>query len=527
MGVLLRPAPPLPVRGAQWASPDQLIRWQKPQRASAVATSVFFHIALIVFVLRMPWALLASWLAEPPVPVADWQQNYQVIYPLPARQAVLPFSAKPSRGRWGNRSAEQPQRATHQAGAGLPLPLPAMKLALALKLPHAEPSRQTIIQAGVPPEVRIARDLPLPNVLLAGPANSQALRIPVSGVAAAAPQATRNNPVLPVEQPTIPDVALAVQMPAPAALHLPGPEVALPLASQQPRASGSLAQGPAGEANASGRGLLILGENPAPPGAYLDLPFGNRFGQPALTLSGAGMGAPVGHGSGAVGTGGSSAQPGSAGRAGGGPGAGFGISGDVGNADRGAAALAAFGPAGEGTGGAAAGILPPWLVGQMIFPVTAPIRMPPMSLIVTAGPIGGGGLGVFGVLRGSKIYTVYLPMPGKPWVLQYCEWESHPSSPNRYQQELKLPAGIVPPEVEARFDFHRPPAPPYKQDALIVLHGRINAEGRVEDLTVYQGVLPLADQAALQAFQQWRFRPAKVNGRPIAVEILVGIPYTP
>ena len=61
---------------------------------------------------------------------------------------------------------------------------------------------------------------------------------------------------------------------------------------------------------------------------------------------------------------------------------------------------------------------------------------------------------------------------------------------------------------------------------MIVLHGIIDKDGAVQKLNIYQGVKNLADQAALAAFDRWKFKPALENGKPIAVEILVGIPLS-
>jgi hypothetical protein len=518
--VLLQPAVPD-------TEEEEAVPLERPGRVRVVFTSVFFHIALVIFLVRAPWATLSALWGAPAVPAVPVAESYEVIYPLPARQAALPFQSQMRRG-----GAEKPQRAPQRrpasvGGAGLPLPRQSPRLSLVLKVPRADRSHQLIVQATVPPDVRIPQDLPLPNVLLAGAARPSSLRAPLGSAIVAARAASAENPAVAVSQPVIPDAAFAVQMPATDPIHLATPEVALPLPSGQPRAAGSAGAAVSGGQVTEGAGLLILGENPALPGSYLNLPFGNRFGQPALALHGSGVGLPGGRGGSHVGSGDSGTAAGAAESSGGAGGAGFGFGGDVGNADRGAAALAAFGPPGNASGEGGEGILPPWLVGQMIFPVTGPLRQPPMSLIVTAGPIGGGGLGVFGVLHGPKIYTVYLPMPGRPWVLQYCALENRSENNTPYRAQLTLPAGITPPEVLVRFDFHRPPVPAYKKDALIVLHGEIDAEGHVQQVKVFQGVLPLADQAAVEAFRQWRFRPATVDAKPVAIEILVGIPYTP
>jgi Gram-negative bacterial TonB protein C-terminal len=41
---------------------------------------------------------------------------------------------------------------------------------------------------------------------------------------------------------------------------------------------------------------------------------------------------------------------------------------------------------------------------------------------------------------------------------------------------------------------------------------------------VYQGVAPEMDEAARIAFSRWHFQPAMRDGKPVEVDILVGIP---
>jgi hypothetical protein len=84
----------------------------------------------------------------------------------------------------------------------------------------------------------------------------------------------------------------------------------------------------------------------------------------------------------------------------------------------------------------------------------------------------------------------------------------------------------VPPDldVETRYDFRRLPVPPEKAHKLIVLKGVLGADGAVGGLEIFQGILPQMDQAAKIAFSRWRFKPAMRDGKPVPVEILVGVP---
>ena len=174
--------------------------------------------------------------------------------------------------------------------------------------------------------------------------------------------------------------------------------------------------------------------------------------------------------------------------------------------------------------------MPSALIAAMIYPVPSVVlsKLRKNSLVVSAGPIGGGGLGVYRALNCGKIYTVFLPMPGKNWTMQYCPKADPTQKPASQQPStvIHMEAPIVPPEpdVESRYDFQRMPVPIEKGSKLIVLRGTLLADGSVSGLEVFQGVAPAMDEAARLAFGKWKFKPPMRSGRPVTVDILVGIP---
>ena len=162
------------------------------------------------------------------------------------------------------------------------------------------------------------------------------------------------------------------------------------------------------------------------------------------------------------------------------------------------------------------------------------------------------------MLHGARVYTVYLLMPGKNWILQFCPAKpANGSAPVRISTlELQFEPPLTPPTAIEQFDFHRPgpmsaapsldpgsaslpaqagvlpaSAPLATRESaarydMLVLHGMIAADGSVSDLTVLRGGDALVNEAASAAFRRWRFKPALQDGKPVAVEILVGIPNT-
>jgi hypothetical protein len=59
---------------------------------------------------------------------------------------------------------------------------------------------------------------------------------------------------------------------------------------------------------------------------------------------------------------------------------------------------------------------------------------------------------------------------------------------------------------------------------MIILRGEIGEDGKPQNLEVFRGLSPEMDAAAQLAFSRWTFRPAMRSGKPVSVQILLGIP---
>jgi hypothetical protein len=268
--------------------------------------------------------------------------------------------------------------------------------------------------------------------------------------------------------------------------------------------------------------LLVIGVDPSATTAQYALPPGNRWGEFSISPAGGKPGSPggspngvVGGGSGGAGTGGD----GSTGLGSGGSGGGGGKSGTAGS----------ISINGTGAGGGAGNLGPGSFAATMVFPVaTTGLQVRKNALIISAGATGGGGLDVYGALRCSKIYSILLNMPGGNWAMQYCEKSvAKPADASESgSMVIHLQQGLVPPDPQpdSRFDFKRLPVSPEKLHKKIVLKGILSEDGNIENLQVYLSILPQMDDAAKLAFSKWKFKPAMREGKPIPVEILVGIP---
>ena len=381
--------------------------------------------------------------------------------------------------------------------------------------------RQTIYQPTSPPDLKITTELKLPNIVMGHPLEKPKPQFNPSD--AKPTQSPRKSSA--IEAPVI---SLNAN-PTDAVLPLPKSTSAHPLMPIPTTGGGAPIQGHrsseesgSGEATAGGESLLVIGVDPSGPTDQISIPGGNRWGEFSIAPPGGTVGSPggspggiVGGGRGGEGSGGD----GSTGIGTGSSGGGGGSSGPPGT----------ISVSGNGTGGGRGGMLDSALLNSMVYAVSAPpLNFRKNSLVVSAGPIGGGGLNVYGALSCGKIYSVFLPMPGKNWSLQYCVKKSRPQGMSSESRStvIHLDMPVLPPDADLthRFDFKRIPVAVEKSHRAIVLKGVIDEDGSVQQLVVYQGVLAEMDEAARLAFSRWQFKPAMRDGKPVQVEVLVGIP---
>lgn len=380
----------------------------------------------------------------------------------------------------------------------------------------------------LPKDLRVA-DLILGSLVFLPPAPPALRKIPKAPPAPRAePPKAADKPLVPLDHVPLAMLDLTTRLPPIPTPHLevtagpppppqknevpPAPDVPM-AAAKSLENSGENADG---DKHVGATHLTTLSVDPIPLKDMGPLPPGNAEGAFSIGPAGtAGPGSPGGVPGGELGVGS------------GGPGAGGDKSVGVGKGDAGGG-----GGGGEGSitmsghGSGVGGYLPPLDPGSLVYPVNTKNMKPRATgIIVSAGPSGGGGLRIYGVLHGEKIYTVYMSMPGRNWIMEYC---AHEDSPKPTQQsrtvEVRLQPPLTPPDAVGQFDFHRPPIVPDQANNMIVLHGLIHEDGSVTNLEVLRGLEQTLDEAALAAFSRWKFRPALRAGTPVAVDILVGIP---
>ncbi len=447
------------------------------------------------------------------------QPNEVIYYRVPVHQLpkTLPHIAPPGPGGrplTGMRPIEAPAAGSTTS---------QNVLTIVSKPAHPDNNHQTIIQPSSPPDLKINVDLKLPNIILGKPIDAPKAPLKFDPAAARPTQKSRQVKA---------DVA-----PTPDAQNSPNPEMTfLTPPAFKPSMPVATASGVAQRKSTSGTGnvqapnvsatsgdsltLAVISTDPGVANAAeIMLPPGNRSGEFSTTVGENAIGTPGGSRAGVVGGG-----PGTAGKGGD-------SSSGPGSATSGGGGLSmSEGPVtinGEGTNSVGSGMLGAALARGIVYPVPAVFNIRKPSLIVSAGAQGGGGLDAYGALQHcGKIYTIFMPMPGKNWTLQYCSQTVPQPAVAEPANVVHFGGGLVPPSAEAKFDFQRSAVPPEKTGRMIILKGLLRADGLIDQLEVYQGVSQEMDDNARLAFSQWKFKAALQEGKPVPVQVLVGIPAT-
>jgi hypothetical protein len=143
------------------------------------------------------------------------------------------------------------------------------------------------------------------------------------------------------------------------------------------------------------------------------------------------------------------------------------------------------------------------------------------DLTIVSNGDSGGGLKDFGIFTGEQVFSVYVNVPGdsgrsdRPWTLEYAQMRgtSDPVGELRPPFPRKKEAPQWPAELSARY-----------RGQLMVVYGVIGRNGKLLNMRMMQTPNPELNQALFKALQQWLFSPAHMNGQPVAVEILLGVP---
>ena len=210
-------------------------------------------------------------------------------------------------------------------------------------------------------------------------------------------------------------------------------------------------------------------------------------------------------------------------------------------------------------------------------PNPLPQRYGVLSVVSTES--SGGGLPYFGVFSDEQIRTVYLDLRQEEneeaplWTLEFGvpgnssvqkdstpepdeeqeseegrqedgsqpADESQPGEPGRQGDENRQEGESEERQESQEDDKPQPefvlpvpivkerPTLPFELDQrhvgkMIIVYAVINVEGKMEQMLVMESPDPLLNQAVLDALREWVFLPGQLNGAPIAVKALLGMP---
>jgi hypothetical protein len=521
----------------------------------SLSLSVLLHCAGI---LLLPFLLAFSRSSEVASYAAYEEPQRIYYYQIPKHDPFEKLPRITPSGEGGQPGAGELQALLQKIGSTTT----ARRIVIVSKPIRPDNNRQTIYQPATPPDLHIDMDLKLPNVV-GGPSvavpkpqvhftpnNSKPMQAHRTATKATAPTLAATNAAMPTSLPPAtvaqPHLAVPLNESRPMQAQVAIGQVSAPSLSAangatatnlgdsyrkgQPDApaasssdadtseSGKASKNDAVQTAGDGSGIVVIGIDPAEAAALVNLPPGNRWGDFTIAPGGGQPGAVGGSDHGMPGAG--STLTGAGGdRV---PGVGPGYSGGGGGNSGSSGSLSITG----GTGGEGENMLDPTIIRDMVYAVPSTVALRRNALVVSAGPMGGGGLNAYGALHCGKIYTVFLPMPGKSWTLQFCQSGGSAAAPLPQSRSavIHLEQGLLPPDVETRFDFRRLPVPFEKKNKPIVLKGVIKDDGTVGELNVYQSIVPEMDEAARVAFSRFKFKPAMRNGKSVAVDILIGIP---
>jgi Gram-negative bacterial TonB protein C-terminal len=137
----------------------------------------------------------------------------------------------------------------------------------------------------------------------------------------------------------------------------------------------------------------------------------------------------------------------------------------------------------------------------------------------------GGGLPDLGLFPDGQVYTVYVDMrataddPAPSWTFQYALLDA---------TAVGKEQGVAPPYPIAKQipKLPRDLVLKYLQDQVLV-YAVLETDGVLHGLEVKKSPHPLFNRPILIALEKWRFRPAQLNGQPVAIKVLVGVPVLP
>jgi hypothetical protein len=539
------------------------LRQPKSRRSAAFGSSMVCHAVVIAAAIYGSGPITYA-------PRRPLLQNYQVRYV----QLQVPLPPPPSRAGGAGPSASPAPKAPapkeavkgSSAGSGIEAPAPQVAPQVAKAAPRkfelprvaqAKPAEQTLIQLEVPPDVALKANIRVPTVVIWDPLTQHLPRpptkkfiAPVRREVAKAKPSVMAEPTLelPNQERNIAELNLSAVRATDVPLLPHPPSATTPIRILNAAPATQVPQSAAAQSDQrDAANIISIPDFPMPAGKVLIIPPGYQVaaahmagggdqGEGAESSSGkAGTGPAGGSGSQGQGFGGGASGTGvGASPSGQSTGGGTGGSGASGPGGNGVGHGALANGAGTGTGagghggGTGVGIGPGGGSGSggvgsgngSARPVARIVR--PKDGHFPAVVLGSGGSEQYpesvGVLGGRLVYTVYLRVGAKKaWIMQYC-------LPRSTEQTAKVKGAATPLEPPYPFLILRPELEFAPEMDYVIVHGIVNATGKLEQLAVVGMTGFAQEHLLLSSLGLWQFRPASRDGQPTSVEILLIIP---
>jgi hypothetical protein len=163
----------------------------------------------------------------------------------------------------------------------------------------------------------------------------------------------------------------------------------------------------------------------------------------------------------------------------------------------------------------------------------APVKLPPQTaygMTISSTAESGGGLPDLGVFANEKVYTVFLDMRhttsdyNPSWTLQYASLRSaaERTDPGRGTEGISPPYPLTKELPGLNSELIRK----YLRN-VIVVYAVMDKAGKLHNLAVLQTPDARFTPAILAALNHWTFQPSQLNGQPVALKVLIGIPLLP
>ena len=470
---------------------------------AAFVLAIACHVLLIVFPPPI-------WTIRPPSDDPSSPQMELTWYgPVNDLPSILPLRPAPEPATASEPTKSEPQRsvdAFHPRQTIISAPL------------HPTHPRQTLLQPQAPPEppkilpalpniVQLAASEPARPKLQLTPEQLQQMR-PEAPTLAKSPDAAVPEVSLPEKRIDV--VNLASSTPALPKPALPVVPMSAPRAVQAEPDAGVAAPQIALPGSGGPATLIALSATPAPVAPPPNVPPGNLTARFSISPEGPKPGSP-------------SSAP----------------------ADRATAGVSGGGHGPEGifiTGGNPAHTAPSSGLGigaATRLPIEAlPSRPMPRVMIPPLGskPLTSGprpdtlapGAPPEAVLGSKRVYTLYMNMPNLTsasgsWILNFADMDDDAGEIPHPQSGVPELTGPVPlRKVDPKYP---PELRAAHVDGEVLLYAIIRKDGSVDSIQLMRGIDPQLDANAMEAFAQWKFRPAERNGVPVDLEAIVHIPF--